>query len=194
MRELGVGILALLALPTVLGAGDPALTSTASLTLVEGGVTRTLPDGALPLQISCTSLKACNGDGCTPVPALLLGADESGVSPTFTLNVMLSDPAPAGTTLRATAGGATPVAGEARVTVMTGGVTWPISGGTVRIDANDFPTTGNHLALTLTGVTDGAGRTLDGTIVCISEVAAASDDGGCGGGGGRRGGGGGIDD
>lgn len=194
MRELGVGIVALLVLPAVLGAGDPALTSTASLTLVEDGVTRALPDGTLPLQISCTALKACNGDGCTPVPALLLGASETGIAPTFTLNVMLSDPAPAGTTLRATAGGTTPVAGEARVTVMTGGVAWAISGGSVRIDANEFPTTGDHLALTLTGVTDGSGRTLDGTIVCISEATAASDDGGCGGGGGRRPGGGGIDD
>jgi hypothetical protein len=164
-----------------------------SLTVVENGATRMLVDAAGDdVMIACTKYATCQGAGCTPIPAFLMTVATDSMM--FRINVTLPDPSVVGTTLIAESGGRSPSAGHAQITIVTTGAGWMITGGAVRVDANELPTTANHLDLTLMGVTDAAGRTLDGTISCINVAQPVPPGGRSGGGCGGGGGGGGVDD
>ena len=196
MRTIGIVLGAALAL-TGWAARDSRATDSVgaiSLTIVENGATRMLVDGAGDdVMLSCATYATCQGTGCTPLPAILLTV--ASPSMTFTMNVTLPDPSPVGTTLVAESGGHSPNPGHAQVTILTSGAGWTVTSGSVRVDANELPTTANHLDLTFSSITDAAGRTLDGTVSCINVAGPIAEDdhagGGCGGGGG---GGGGVDD
>ncbi|MBL0216790.1 MAG: hypothetical protein IPQ07_23285 [Myxococcales bacterium] len=145
----------------------------ANLTIVDGGVTQMIVDAAGDdVAVSCFTFSGCEGTGCVPQPALQL----SVTSPTsaFTLQVVLPDPAPVGMTFPATAGGLAPIPDHAAIAILTTGAGWQVTSGDVRVDANEFPTIANHLDVTLIGVTDGAGRTIDGTVSCVNMPGTGS--------------------